>query len=343
MIVPGDIDRLLLIAPTWIGDTIMASGFFRAARTACPSAEITLAASPNLMPIVEGSPWFDRIESFQPSGMLGPVSTGRRLGRTRPDATVLLPGSFRSALTAWWTRAPIRIGTRRDGRRSLLTHAIPDADRSRPVPAVEHYMRIAHAAFGEGHTDTSLALTITPHDEKTASSAIGLDASTPLLLLVPGANREDKRWPAERFAVVADTLFREHGLVPIVAGAPSESELTRSIVDAMRDAPGVDGPSVGLDLHGLKAVAGRAKLAVSNDTGPRHIAAAAGTPVVSLFGPTDHRWTILPGCLERRLLAEPFLPEDTMADQAPNLCHIGRITVEDVLEASRALLAARTD
>ncbi|MDG1898247.1 MAG: hypothetical protein P8I74_00115, partial [Phycisphaerales bacterium] len=63
----------------------------------------------------------------------------------------------------------------------------------------------------------------------------------------------------------------------------------------------------------------------------------------SLFGPTDHRWTILPGCLERRLLAEPFLPEDTMADQAPNLCHIGRITVEDVLEASRALLAARTD
>lgn len=338
MIIPGDIDRLLLVAPTWIGDTIMASGFFRAARTACPSAEITLVAPTNLLPIVQGAPWFDRIEALDSGGLLGPISAGRRLGRHRPDAVVLLPGSFRSAMTAWWTRAPIRIGTRRDGRRLLLTHALPGSDRRTPASTVEHYMRIARSAFGEQATDDTLELSVTDADERSAA-ALGIEASTPLLLLVPGANREDKRWPARRFAAVGDALHDRHGLLPIVAGAPEEAELTRSIVESMK-APAIDGPARGLDLQGLKAVARQARLAISNDTGPRHLAAAAGTPVVSLFGPTDHRWTTLPGCREHLLLSEPFLPDDMVADRVPDQCDINRITVGDVLEAARRLLDA---
>ena len=338
MIIPGDIDRLLLVAPSWIGDTIMASGFFRAARAACPSAEITLAAPANLLPIVHGAPWFDRIEAIDAGGLLGPVSAGRQLGHRRPDAVVLLPGSFRSAMTAWWTRAPIRIGTRRDGRALLLTHALPDSDRRHAASTVEHYMRIARSAFGEQATDATLELVITDDDTQ-AATKLGIDASSPLLLLVPGANRRDKRWPAERFAAVGDALHEQVGLLPIVAGAPAEAELTRSITEAMK-APAIDGPARGLGLHGLKAVATWSRLAISNDTGPRHLAAAAGTPVVSLFGPTDHRWTTLPGCREHLLLAEPFLPESTVADRVPDQCDINRITVGDVLEAARRLLDA---
>ena len=335
MIVPSDTERLLIIAPTWIGDTVMASGFFRAARSACPAAEITLAAPANLHPIVAGSPWFDLVTPLDPSGVLGPLRTGRRLGRPRPDAAVLLPGSFRSALTARWTGAPIRIGTRRDGRGPLLTHPIPDSDRSRPASTVDHYMRIARTAFGEEHDDARLELTITERDRESLRR-LGL-GDDPLLLLVPGANRHDKRWPAERFAAVGDALHRTHGLRPVVAGAPAEGELIRNIVQAM-DAPAVDGPASGLDLHALKAAASRASLAICNDTGPRHIAAACGTPLIGLFGPTDHRWTILPGCTERRLLAEPFLPEDQVADRCPERCAIERITTGDVLEAAQRLL-----
>lgn len=335
MIVPSDIERLLLIGPTWIGDTIMASGLFRAARTACPDTDIILAAPANLLPIVEGSPWFDRVVPLDADGLLGPLRAGRRFARPRPDAVVLLPGSLRSALTARWTGAPIRIGTRRDGRGPLLSHALPDSDRSRPASTIDHYMRIAQAAFGDGFDDASLELTITDRD-RDALQRLGL-GDDPLLLLVPGANRDDKRWPAERFAAVGDALHRSHGLRPVVAGAPAEASLTGRIVAAM-DAPAVDGPAAGLDLHALKAVAAEARLAISNDTGPRHIAAACGTPLVSLFGPTDHRWTILPGCNERRLLAEPFLPEELVADHRPEHCLIDRITTGDVLEAARRLL-----
>ena len=94
-------------------------------------------------------------------------------------------------------------------------------------------------------------------------------------------------------------------------------------------------PRVGM----ARLILAGAALAVTNDTGPRHIAAALGTPVVSLFGPTDHRWTILPDIVERRILSEPFLPEEHLADRHPQRCRIDRITPDDVFAAASALLA----
>ncbi|MHC5114978.1 MAG: glycosyltransferase family 9 protein, partial [Planctomycetota bacterium] len=84
-----------------------------------------------------------------------------------------------------------------------------------------------------------------------------------------------------------------------------------------------------------------AALLVTNDTGPRHLAAALGTPVVTLFGPTDHRWTTLADIRERRLLAEPFLPAELVADRHPKVCTIDRIEVEDVLAAAAGMLNER--
>ena len=91
-------------------------------------------------------------------------------------------------------------------------------------------------------------------------------------------------------------------------------------------------------LSSLKAVIQRAAVLITNDTGPRHIAAALGTPVVTLFGPTDHRWTTLCGVRERILLAEPFLPEELVADRHPKSCAIEKISVQDVVAAVDGLL-----
>ena len=337
MIIPASINRLLVIAPSWIGDAVMASVIYRAARNACPNASITLAGQAKLRPLFDGAPWFDQFQSIDAAGLLGPRRAGRKLAADSPEAAVVLPGSFRSALTAWWSGAPCRVGTARDTRRLLLTHALPHPDRTQPVSAVEHYRRIAAACFGENAaTDTSLALHVTEHDHAEADRILGQDQRPPLLL-VPGANRDDKRWPAERFVEVANALASSHQLRAVIAGAPDQSGLTSKIAAGITD-ESIDGPAAGMGLGALKAIAARACIAISNDTGPRHIAAAMNTPVVSLFGPTDHRWTTLPSARERRLLSDPFLPEDEVADQQPQRCSIDRIMTTDVLAAARALL-----
>ena len=341
MIVQPNIERLLIVAPSWIGDAVMASVMFRAARKACPDACISLASRPYLHPLLDGLPWFDHLEALDMGGLLGPVRAGRSLAAGRPDAVVLLPGSFRSAMMAWWTRAPLRIGTNRDGRGMLLTNPLPDADRSSPVSAIEQYRRIAEACFGEDAAgDASLQLVATEDDEAEAHRVLGEEES-PLLLLVPGANREDKRWPVQHFAAAADALHESHGLRPVITGAPGEAGLAAELA-AEINCNAIDAVAASMKLGALKSVASRARLAIVNDTGPRHVAAAMGTPLVSLFGPTDHRWAHLPGIREHRLLGDPFLPGEAMADRHPESCGIDRITVGDVTAAARALLDAGT-
>jgi heptosyltransferase-2 len=101
----------------------------------------------------------------------------------------------------------------------------------------------------------------------------------------------------------------------------------------------VDLAQRGVTLGALKAVMQRAQLLVTNDTGPRHIAAAFGTPSVVFFGPTDRRWTVLPGVRERHLVAEPFLLEECIADDHPEACTVDRIALGDALFAADALLS----
>src|SRR5690606_3236352 len=148
------------------------------------------------------------------------------------------------------------------------------------------------------------------------------------------------------FAAVGRHLIERHGLNILVNGAPSEAELADSIA-AQIDGGGSRAVSLarlGVTLGSLKGVVRRARLMVTNDTGPRHLAAAFGVPVVSLFGPTDHRWTTIPVGPddEAVLVADPTLPETEVADDHPERCRVDRIATEAVLAAADRLLAARS-
>ena len=165
------------------------------------------------------------------------------------------------------------------------------------------------------------------------------DVARPFAVLCPGANRKAKRWPAERFAAVADQLAERHGLAVVVPGSPAERLVVAAVVAAART-PVIDLIGRGVTLGALKGVIAEARLMITNDTGPRHIAAALGTPTVALFGPTDPRWTTIDSPCEKILVAEPFLPAELIADDHPTGCVIGRITVGDVLSAAGQLLAA---
>lgn len=330
-------ERLTIVCPTWIGDTCMATPVLRAIREHCPAAHVTLAIRPAIAALLAGATWADEIRTIDMRGVLGPWRAGRALRAGRPDAVLLLPNSLRSALAARLTGAPCRVGYARDHRAPLLTVAIPAPDRSVPVPTVDYYVDLACAALGVESIDRTLELAVTAEEQAEADRALD-GVPTPFVVLNPGANKPAKRWPPARFAAVADALA-SRGLAAVVSGGPGESDIRRAVIDAATTAI-VDVSARGASLGALKAVLARAALLVTNDTGPRHMAAALGTPAVALFGPTDPRWTTLPGARERELRAEPFLPEPLVADDHAQLCRIERITIGDVCAAGAALLDA---
>lgn len=313
--------------PTWIGDVCMATPALQSLRSALPGdAHITAAVRSGMKPLLCGHPAVDDIVNIDPCGVLGPWKAGRAIAATNPNTIVILPGSFRTALAAWLARGCRRIGYARDGRGWLLSDAITAPDRTHPVSTVHWYQGLITKAA------PSLPSLVVTDDDQRAANDVLCEQPPAYMLLVPGANRDDKRWPADRFAAIANATHEQYGWTTVIAGAPGERSLTAAVAQHC-SGPVIDLAERGSSLGALKAITARAELVISNDTGPRHVAIALGTPVITLFGPTDHRWTQMDTAVEIRLLAEPFLPENLVADACGKACRIDRISVADVLHA----------
>ncbi|MHC4211045.1 MAG: lipopolysaccharide heptosyltransferase II [Planctomycetota bacterium] len=338
--IPSSVERLLVVCPSWVGDTIMATPLLRAARRALPRARIIAACRHGLDELLAATPWLDDVIAGETKTVRGMLGLARRLRREGPEAVLLCPNSFRSALLARLCAAPRRVGYRRYGRGPLLTHALRPQPSKAPTPALTWYARLAAYALGLDDIDPRMQLFVA--DAQRAEAARLLEGvSRPYAVLCPGANKAAKRWPAERFAAVADALAGL-GLAAVATGAPGEREVVAEVSRAAA-VPVLDLVQRGLGIGSLKAVIADAALCVTNDTGPRHVAAALGTPVVTLFGPTDHRWTTIECPHEQILVAEPFLPEPLVADDHARHCAITRIPVADVLAAAERLLSGRRE
>lgn len=326
---------LCVLLPSWVGDTVMATGLLRACATQHPQTKIQVAVRPGLGSLLEGLPYISSIFETPMKGTFGPLRCARILKESKSDAVLVLPNSFRSALIARLSGIGKRIGYARDRRGFLLTDTIAVPNHKGPISLLDYYQHLATFAFGQCPDDMTPELTVTA--EQLQDSEVLLSKSDrPLVILNPGGNRLAKRWPAEKFIELGHLLMSEFGVQFAITGSPAEAELVSQIAQAIPDS--TDLTARGLSLATLKGVISRACLMITNDTGPRHIAAALGTPVVTLFGPTDHRWTTLPGVKERLLIAEPFLPEELLADHHADLCNVDRITTHDVFVNAQALL-----
>ncbi len=339
MILGRDVQRLLIVLPSWVGDVVMATPVLRALREHLPDARICAAMRPGLDELLAGCPWLDETIVMRNAGLGGPFVLARAIHRFTPEAGVLLPNSFRSALTLRLSGCPIRIGFGRDGRSWMLTHVVTPPARSVPTPTLDYYALLGQAAIDVDAIDRTMQLHTTD-DEREHAHQLLRGVTGKFVLLNPGASKAEKRWPAKRFATVGDALVTAHDMTIVVNGSPAEADVTRAIITAstMPDRY-VNLVERGVRLGSLKAVIERAALMITNDTGQRHIAAALGTPMVSLFGPTDHRWTTLSSVHEHILLAEPFLPEELTADDHAAACVIDRIRPYDVIVASESMLA----
>ena len=373
MAAPSDTDltgysvskRILVFMPSWVGDVVMATPTLAALRAEFPDARLDALLREPLAPLLEHCPWVDRVlcvppkgrkilasEPLVPSptrqvitaGRRGVVPVARWLRGGDYNLAVLLPNSFRSAMVARMARIHRRVGYDRDGRSLLLTDRLLPrrvGGRFVPVPAVDYYLAIARY-LGAHPANHRMALFTDPQFDDHVGAmleACGITAAERLVIMTPGANYgAAKLWPLERFAAVADRCHKEMGLDVAVAGSPRE----RAILDELcriAETPVVNLQARGFGLPEVMSTIKRARLVISNDTGPRHIAAAFGTPVVSIFGPTDPAWTDIGFEHERQVMEKVFCgPCQLKRCPLDHRC-MTRIDTARVVEEVRLLLA----
>jgi heptosyltransferase-2 len=377
--------RVLVVLPSWVGDTVMATPTVRLLRTALgPGTVLVGLCRPGLDDLLAGLDLFDDCLVADGRSLMGPAKVASRLTAFRFDGALILPNSFSSAMTVRLAGIPHRVGYDRDGRGLLLTRRLEAPRRPsphqgwEPISAVEYYLaagralleelrpataragdapgtRLAQAqapAQAQAHGPPRLELAQSEAQRRAARTVLadaGVGEGEPFAIINPGGNNPAKRWPVERFAVIAHHLIARHQLRVLINGSPAERELAGLIKQAIvLDNPGDEPrvaclPELGITLSSLKGVVEACRLMVTNDTGPRHIAAAFDRPCVTLFGPTDPRWTTLPPRADgsRReivLVADPTLPPDEFADDHPARCRIDRITTDQVRSAVDSML-----
>ncbi len=299
---------IVVFLPNWLGDVAMATPVLRALRGHFgPEAFIVGVMRPYLREVLGGTDWLDEQWFFHPQGKQ-PVMRRRELieqmRRRRFDLAVLLPNSLSAAYTAWRGGARQRVGYARNCRGPLLTKKIAPrrgkASFSHPwgrvtdEPMVDYYLRLAEAV-GCTNLSQRLELRTTAADELAADEvwrSLGLRRDGRVVALnSSGAYGGSKLWPVEHFAALAARLVKQLDHDVLVMCGPSERRIARDVVEqsgsrrvfSMADQP--------LGIGTAKACMARTRLMVSTDSGPRHVAAALGKPVVTMFGPMLPVWS----------------------------------------------------
>lgn len=292
--------RIGVFMPNWVGDVVMATPALRLLRERLPDADLVGILRPVAAEVLAGVPWFcdtvtyDR-RSKQPQHQMWPVI--RKLRDYRLDAILLFPNSLRSAFIAWRSGVRERVGIARYGRGSLLTRSIrhPRASFREPASAMEVYQHVVSQwVGGEPKHKTQL---MTTADERTLGSEVWehfgwRNSDRVIVLNSGGAYGPAKDWPLKSFVQLSRRLTEEHNAKVLMMCGPAERENAEKFV-SLADHPSIQStaalePSIGR----TKACVERSALMVSTDSGPRHFAAGFNVPVVSLFGPTDARWSL---------------------------------------------------
>ena len=331
-------EAVLVVGVNWIGDAVMSMPALQAWRARRPCARLTMLVKPGLVPLWRMHAAPDEVVAIAP-GSAGAVRTGLALRARRFDIAYVLPHSFRSAWIAAWAGARERVGLAGPARGLLGIRVVrPHAGPGRRHQQYEYLDLLLGP--GAGAVPEPPALRIPAEAAETAARMTAGLPPGPLVAVMPGAARgPSKRWPVERFAEVARRLAAG-GCSVVALGAAAEAGDCAAVVAA------ADGRGRSLagrtDIPQWAAVLASCALAVSNDSGGMHLAAAAGTPVVAVFGRTDPERTgpLGPAC--DVVQAPGARSRDVARDDAEAVRRLGAVTVEAVLARCERRLAAVT-
>lgn len=294
--------NFLIVRLGSLGDIIHAVPAAAALRRAYPDAQIDWLVDARHRAIIDLITVVDRAVVLERSSARGWLDVTRRLRQRRYDAAIDLQGLLKSAVLARASGAARVIGfsiwhLREKTARPFYT----ETDRRARLEADHVIVKNLRLLSALGVHDERVEFPLAQVDSPALTAVrIMLGGDRPFALINPGAAWPNKRWPTERFGEVASFIRDIRGLPSFVLWGPGEEGLAGAVVDASGGAARI-APATG--LGDLLALLRAASLMISGDTGPLHIAAAAGTPIVALFGPTDpHRngpWAPDDICLSR--------------------------------------------
>jgi heptosyltransferase-2 len=294
---PETTRRILVRAVNWVGDAVMTTPALGLIRENFPRAEITLLANPLVSQLLSPHPAVDRVITFHRNGVHGGIAGRFRLaGEIRKrnfDAAIILPNSFDSALVPWLAGIATRLGKSSDGRGFMLSGRYHPSRQVLSGHEVEYYCDLVRTFGMTGPAGKPLIIT-TPAEDRNAATTLAESGIAPgefLLGINPGAAfGSAKRWYPERFAEVAGRLAGEWNARIIIFGGPVETEIAAAIEERL-SGPGCLNMAGRTGMRELLALIRRCNFFITNDSGPMHIAAAFGVPLVAIFGPTDHTGT----------------------------------------------------
>jgi heptosyltransferase I len=282
-----DYRHILLIKPSSLGDIMHAMPTCAAICRAYPKARLTWLVKRQWAGLVERIDGVDRVWPVEPT-FTGWLSEVPSLRKERFDLVVDLQGLFRSAAIGWLSGSHLLVGfaNGREGSPWLYSRRVPVPHME--MHAVDRYLLVAEAVGAEKSSEPEFRFHIPQTDYDEIDRLLSRSGAKPGISWVAmnvSARWPTKRWPAASFAEVADRLQQEGcGAVVMIGGLEERADIAAVIRMMKTPAINLAGKTkVGL----LPALLSRASLMITNDSGPMHVAAAVGIPVVALFGPTS--------------------------------------------------------
>ena len=356
--------RILVRGVNWLGDAVMTTPALLRLREKFPGAHIALLCVDKICPLFEHHPAVDETIPFAKGEDVFAIAKKLRAGKF--DLALVLPNSPRSALEVFLAGIPQRIGYARPWRNFFLTQSvasrvdavkmhkrsvaeiktlvagnsesrIQNSEIPKSAHQIHEYLHLA-AALGASAEPLAPQLLVTPEEIAAAKKRFGLgEISEPIFGLNPGAEYGPaKRWPVERFIAAAVEIQQRTNCTWLIFGGKNDAATAAQIHASLVTRH----PSLNLagrtSLRELMALMGFCRVVLTNDTGPMHVAAALGTPVVVPFGSTSPELTGpgLPGAARHHLLKSDAPCSPCFLRECPiDFRCMNDISVERVVEA----------
>jgi lipopolysaccharide heptosyltransferase II len=274
------VHRILIIKLRAIGDVLLSTIVTKNLRLAFPDASIHYLTEPPSVEVLRGNPFVDGIHVHERDRMTG-IRLVRMIRRQRYNLVLDLFGNPRTALVTKLSGAPYRVGYR-FGYRAHAYNIVVEP-RGNSVHNTQFNLD-ALEAIGVAIQDRNLYFPLTSDDERFADEVLAPAAGKFFVGMNTGGGWYTKRWPLDRFAELGDLVVEKYGASVVLLWGPGQQKEVETIKSLMKHKPLVPPATT---LKQLGALLKRCTCVVSNDSGPMHIAAAVGTPVLGIYGPTN--------------------------------------------------------